>query len=357
MALIYGTVVLLAVAVVAAIATVLLAPRSFVAWCMVAAYVTWPVAWLAVKPILMAPFNLLMPAPLGKIFPDPELLGVNLSGGRLRSLRTRATRRLASFVEFGLWPAAGLTGRTLHTVGTGSARVRYPRLGVYAVISAVLAVVLIGVRSWAPASSAVTVAAVGLLATITGRHLLWILSGEDFRLLLRRSLPDPYLALVVLAVFDYIALVAIAVVLRWEPGDGINLDRTVRETRDLVELRHLTKLPSSDPSLVDVCLAVAVAAYWASLASQVVKFMSFRRGYDDRAWLAALALQDGSFDEARTLLEPVPREHVSGPVVQMRIRLALARSDLPAALSLARALYSQLDPEHASEEGGGRSST
>jgi hypothetical protein len=56
-------------------------------------------------------------------------------------------------------------------------------------------------------------------------------------------------------------------------------------------------------------------------------------------------------DEASKLLEPVPGEHVSGPVLQMRIRLALARSDMETARSQARALYNQLDPEHVTEDG------
>jgi hypothetical protein len=129
-----------------------------------------------------------------------------------------------------------LTGRTLHTVSTGSARVRYPRLDVYAVMSALFSVVLIGIRAWVGTGIAVAVAAVALLTTITARHLLWILSGENFRLLLKRSLPEPYVALVVLAVFDYVALVAIAVVLRWKPGDRISLGTAVAESRYLLEL-------------------------------------------------------------------------------------------------------------------------
>jgi hypothetical protein len=158
--------------------------------------------------------------------------------------------------------------------------------------------------------------------------------------------------LVVLAVFDYIALVAVAVVLRWKAGDGISLATAVAESRYLLELRHLTNLfQQSGLSPVVVCLALAAAAYWASLASQVFKFTSFRRDYDDRAWLAALTLQEGSVGEASKLLEPVPREHVSGPVLQMRIRLALVHSDLGTARSQARALYYQLDPEHATEDG------
>jgi hypothetical protein len=158
---------------------------------------------------------------------------------------------------------------------------------------------------------------------------------------------------VVLAVFDYIALVAIAMVLRWKPGDHISLATAVAESRYLLEVRHLTNLlHQSRLSLVVVCLAVAAAAYWASLASQVFKFTSFRRDYDDRAWLAALTLKEGgSVDEASKLLEPVPREHVSGPVIQMRIRLALAHSDLETARSQARALYQQLDPGHTTEDG------
>ena len=329
-------------------------PPWLAAWCIVVAYVMWPAVWLVVKPIVTAPGNLFMPgAPLGNVFPDPELLGANPTGGRLHTLQTRVARWLASFVEIGLWPAAGLTGRTLHTVSTGSARVRYPRLGVYAVMSALFSVVLIGIRAWAGTSTAVEVAAVALLTTITARHLLWILSGENFRLLLKRSLPEPYVALVILAVFDYLALVAIAVVLRWKPGDRISLGTAVAESRYLLELRHLTNLlQQSQLSPVIVCLAVAAAAYWASLASQVFKFTSFRRDYDDRAWLAALTLKDeGSVDEVSKLLEPVPREHVSGPVLQMRIRLALARSDMETARSQARALYNQLDPEHATEDG------
>ena len=352
MSLIRGFVVLALAVIVGTCAMLVAGPRWLAAWCVVVAYVMWPAVWPVAKLIVKVPVGVLMPAPVGKVFPDPELLGVKPTWWQLEGLKTRVARWLASFVEIGLWPAAGLTGRTLHTVSTGSARIRYPRLGIYAVISAVFAVVLIGGRTWAGTSIAVTVAAIGLLTTITARHLLWILSGESFRLLLKRSLPDPYVALVVLAVFDYIALVAIAVVLRWKPGDRISLNLAIAESRDLLELRHLTNLlqqPGLSP--VVVCLALAAAAYWASLASQVLKFTSFRRGYDDRAWLAALTLQEGSAGEASKLLEPVPREHISGPVLQMRIRLALARSDLGTARSQARALYNQLDAEHATEDG------
>lgn len=63
----------------------------------------------------------------------------------------------------------------MHTVGTGSARVRYPRLGVYAVISALFGVLLIGGRIWAGTSIAVTVAAIGLLAMPKAAEAL-----EDF---------------------------------------------------------------------------------------------------------------------------------------------------------------------------------
>jgi hypothetical protein len=328
-------------------------PRWLAAWYIVVVYVTWPVFWPWVWMGWGAMAGVLIPMQVGRVFPDPELLGGNLTGGRLNTLNIRVARRLASFIEFGLWPAAGLAGHTLHTVSTGSARMLRPQLGIYAVTSALFAVVLIGERIWADTSIAVTVAAVALLTTITARHLLWILSGENFRRLLKRSLPDPYVALVVLAVFDYIALVAIAVVLRWKPGDHISLAMAVAESRYLLEVRHLTNLlHQSKLSLVVVCLAVAAAAYWASLASQVFKFTSFRRDYDDRAWLAALTLKEGgSVDEASKLLEPVPREHVSGPVLQMRIRLALAHSDLETARSQARALYQQLDPEHTTEDG------
>jgi len=328
-------------------------PPWLAAWYIVVLYVTSPVLWPWMWTGWKAMAGLLIPMQVGRVLPDPALLGGNLTGGRLNTLNIRVARRLESFIEFGLWPAAGLAGHSLHTMNSGSARVRYPWLGIYAVTSALFAIVLIGERIWAGTSIAVTVAAVGLLATITARHLLWILSGENFRSLLKRSGPDPYRTLVFLAVFDYIALVAIAVVLRWKPGDHISLAAAVAESRYLLEVRHLTNLlHQSKLSLVVVCLAVAAAAYWASLASQVFKFTSFRRDYDDRAWLAALILEEGgSVDEASKLLEPVPREHVSGPVLQMRIRLALAHSDLETARSQARALYQQLDPEHTTEDG------
>ena len=147
-------------------------PRWLAAWYIVVVYVMWPVVWPWVWMGWRAMSGVLIPVPAGRVFPDPELLGGNLTGGRLNTLNIRVARRLASFVEFGLWPAAGFGGRTLHTVSTGSARVRYPRLGIYAVVSALFAVVLIGERIWAGTSIAVTVAAVGLLATITARHLL-----------------------------------------------------------------------------------------------------------------------------------------------------------------------------------------
>jgi hypothetical protein len=333
-------------------AMLVVGPRWLAAWCVVAVYVTWPAVWPWVKGVMSVSAGFLLPIPAINVPRDPELLGVDLTAGRLSILKTRVIRWLASLVELGLWPAAGVTERTLHTVTTGSARVQTPRWGTYAVVSALFAFVLIGGRIWAGTSIAVTVAAIGLLATITARHLLWILSGNAFRLLLKRSAPNPYVALVVLAVFDYIALVAIAVVLRWQPGSRISLTTAVTESRYLLELRHLTNLlQQSDLSPVVVCLAVATAAYWASLASQVLKFTSFRRDYDDRAWVAALTLLDGSVAEADKLLEPVPREHVSGPVLQMRIRLALAHSDMETARSQARALYHQLDPEHATEDG------
>jgi hypothetical protein len=327
-------------------------PRWLAAWFIVAMYVSWPALWPMVKEILFARSDLYLPRQVGTVFPDPELLGGNPPGGRLGVPRTRVARGLAWFIEIGLWPTAGFSHRSLHTVTTGSARLLHPRLTAYAVISALCAITLIGIRAWTGNGLAVTVAALGLLATISARHLLWILSGANFRLLLKRSMPDPYVALVVLAVFDYIALVAIAVVLRWKPGDHISLATAVAEGRYLLELRHLTSLLRlTGLSAVVICLALASAAYWASLASQVTKFTSFRRDHDDRAWLAALTLAEGSVDEAGRLLEPVPREHVSGPVLQMRIRLALARPDLEAARSLARALYNQLDPEHATEDG------
>jgi hypothetical protein len=350
--LLYGVPVLALAMIVATCVLLFVGPRWLVAWFIVATYVSWPALWPVAKEVLFARSGFYLPYQVGTVFPDPELLGGNPSGGRLNALTTRVARWLAWFIEIGLWPAAGLTRRTLHTVTTGSARLRSPRLTTYAVMSALCAIALIGIRAWTGNSIAVTVAALGLLATITARHLLWILSGANFRLLLKRSMPDPYVALVVLAVFDYIALVAIAVVLRWEPGDHVSLATAVAEGRYLLELRHLTKLLQlTGLSPVLVCLALASAAYWASLASQVFRFTSFRRDYDDRAWLAALTLREGSIEDASRLFAPVPREHVSGPVNQMRIRLALARSDLAAARPLARALYDQLDPEHATEDG------
>jgi len=285
---VFGIAILLAVA--AAIWGLLSASRGVLAWCLVAGYVAWPAVWALLKPIVTTPGDLLLfpTAPLGRVFPNPELLGVRMTGGRLQKLRTRATRSLASFVEIGLWPAAGLAGRTLHTVGTGSARVLRPHLGIYAAVSALFAVMLVGIRAWSGPSSAVTVATAALLMTLTARHLLWILSGEDFRRLLKRSSPNPYVTLVTLAVFDYIALVAITIVLRWRAGDGVDTHRAVAEARDLLALRHLTQLPKrADLSPLVVVLAVAVAAYWASLASQVLRFPAFRRDYDDRAWLNA----------------------------------------------------------------------
>jgi len=93
-------------------------------------------------------------------------------------------------------------------------------------------------------------------------------------------------------------------------------------------------------------------AYWATLASQVIRFAAFRRDADDRAWLAALRLHEGSTGEAAELLAAIPADHVSGAVQQARIRLALARSELEPALALSRALVAQLDPGHDLDTGG-----
>jgi hypothetical protein len=322
------------------------------AWGLVIGYVVLGFLWVIVRTAGEGFAGLLAPGvPLGNPLPDLALLGSQPSGGRLDRLRTRAIRFLASFVEICLWPAAKSSGRSLHTVGTGSARVLHPRLGTYAVLSALLAVTLIGARAWSGPSIAVTVAAVALLMTLTARHLLWIVSGEDFRRLLKRSRPSPYRTLVTLAIFDFIAILAIVIVLRWKAGEAFDSHWAVAEGRDLISLRHLTRLPErADLSPLIVVLAVAVAAFWASVASQLFKVFGFRRDDDDRAWLAALLLSYGYVDEASRLMESVPRQHVSGPVLQVRIRLALVRSEHEEALALSRTLADLRDPEHASAE-------
>ena len=126
----------------------------------------------------------------------------------------------------------------------------------------------------------------------------------------------------------------------------------VAEGKDLLSLRHFTRLPArNDLSPAVVVLAAAVAAYYAALASQIIKVLDFRRDPDDRAWLAALLLNGGHVDEASTFLRSVPTQHFSGPALQMRIRLALVRAEYDDALALSRNLTSLLDLERASDEG------
>jgi hypothetical protein len=326
--------------------------KEALAWVLVAVYCLWPLAWLFVKPVVMAPAQVFMPMPLGKVFSDVSLLDVHVSGGALERIRTRLGRLLARFAEVGLWPAGGITGRTLHTVTTGTARELHPLLAAYAVVSAILAWLLVALRGWTGPSLAVSVATLGLLATITARHVLWIVSGDGFRLLLRRSRPYPLATLVRLAAFDCLALVGIATVIRWTGDATFSTQRVTDAGTDLFSLRHVTRLTErSDLSPLLVALAAAVTAYWTSLAGQVIKFPAFKRSFDDRAWVAALWLDWGRRAEAADALKPVPGLYVSGPVLQVRIRLALAHGDFDRALALSRSLAGLLDPAQAGEDG------
>ena len=91
---------LVALAVISGTCAMLVAgPRWLAVWCIVVAYVTWPAFWLAVKQV--GDPGVLMPFPRGKVFPNPELLGVNLTGGWLHTLKTRVARWFAWFVEIG----------------------------------------------------------------------------------------------------------------------------------------------------------------------------------------------------------------------------------------------------------------
>ena len=172
------TTLVAAEALVAAVWGLLSTSGDALAWVLVAAYCLLPVVWLVVGPAVMALPNLVIPGPVGKVFPDPSLLEVPFSGGKFERVRIRLARFLARYAEVGLWPAGGLTGRSLHTISTGTARELWPSLPVYAVVSAILAGLLVGIRAWSGPSLAVSVATVGLLSTITARHLLWIVSGD-----------------------------------------------------------------------------------------------------------------------------------------------------------------------------------
>jgi hypothetical protein len=288
----------------------------------------------------------------GRVLPDPGLLAARPSRSSFRKARTRTIELLASIAERGLWPASGISGGTLHTVGTGSARTVYPLLGWYAGLSALFAILLLGARAITGPELAVTVAAVSLLVTMSSRHLLWIVSGAEFPRLLRRSKPSPYRTLVVLAVFDGLALLAIAILLvRWTGDRAFAIEWVPAEAKDLVSLRHLTELPNREdlsPRLVIV--ALAAAAFFASLASQVYKFGAFRRDDDDNAWLGALLLEEGEVDEAANVLASLDSDNITGAKLQAQIRLAFARGQREDALALTRSLVALLDRDNASEE-------
>jgi hypothetical protein len=324
------------------------------AWLIVAAYFALPRVWGLIVRHLYAEIGLFFPVPLygGRFIPDPALIVSPPSGGALHRVRMQVSRVLIIFVEHALWPGAGLAGHTLHTVVTGSARVLRPRLWVYALMSAVLGSALIGLRALLGPAAAIIVATLALLCTVTARHALWLLSGEDFRRLLRRSSTNPYVTLVMLAFFDFVALTFIAFILRWPKGEDFEPRRLVTEGSHLIVLRHLTRvLDRADLSPVVVLLAIAVAAYWAALAGQLVKVTAFRRDSDDRAWVAALFLNDGELRQAMDWMRPVPREHVSAAVSQVRIRLSLVQGAEDDALGLARAFVYHLDSESVPDEG------
>jgi hypothetical protein len=225
-------------------------------------------------------------------------------------------------------------------------------LGAYALLSAVFALSVLMLRALLGPSSAVTAVSVALLMTVTGRHLVWILSGADFPRLLRRSDSDPYRTLGLLALLDLIALLAIAILLlRWGSHDAFRLQWVPEEARDLLSLRHLTQLPHRAKTSVPVVLiALAAAAYYASLASQLYKWSAFRRDGDDLAWMSALRLLDRDVDGAKRTVDLIPRDHISGPTIQARIRVALATDRFDEALRLSRLLGGLLEPDEASPD-------
>ena len=321
-----------------------------IAWTVLVGYVLVPIAYI---PDASAMRRRFLGEPHGYVHPNPGVLLVRARGTRLLRLRRWVTRYLASPIETALWPAAHFSKRTLHTVGTGSARALRPRLAAYAITSALLAVSLLGLR-WALGSHvAITAAASALLLTLMARHVLWLVSGADFVRLLNRSLGRPYLTLTLLAGFDYVALLAIAILLlRWHPGTSIHIDWLWLETRDILALRHLTQLLHRSLSPAVIAVALASAAYYTSLAAHLVRFRSFAREDEDKAYVAAMLLAQGEKDAAKEWLSDVSSEHLSATSLQARIRMELARLDYDAAFELARLMISNLDSTHDAAEGG-----
>jgi hypothetical protein len=321
-----------------------------IAWTLLVGYVLFPIAYI---PDATAMRRRFLGEPHGYVHPNPGVLLVRAHGTRLLRWRRTVTRYLAPLIEVAVWPAAHFSKRTLHTVGTGSARALRPRLAAYAITSALLALALVGLR-WALGSNvAITAAASALLVALMARHVLWLVSGGDFVRLLKRSLGRPYLTLALLAGFDYVALLAIAILLlRWHAGANIHLGWLWLETRDILALHHLTQLLHRSLTPAVVAVALASAAYYTSLAAQLVRFQSFARDDEDKAYVAAMLLAQGDKDAAEGWLSDVSSEHLSATSLQAKIRMELARREYDTAFELARLMITNLDPSHNATEGG-----
>jgi hypothetical protein len=336
--------------------------RESLPWIVFVAYFTPPVAYVAYRVFFSFWFYLFGGSgPTGLTasgIEDSELPGVpGMEPGRpssgLQAARWRTVHILARITEIGLWPAWLIAGNTMGSVLPSSSGALRPRLVAYAAVSAVAATILLGVRAASGPGFGITFVALAVLATLTARHVAWLISGAEFPRLLRRSEGAPYLTLGQLAVFDFVALLALAIILlRWRTAAAFQPGWLLAEARDLMSLRHIMDLRSrSDLSPVLVVVALSVAAYWSSVAGQLVKVQSFRRNDDDRIWVAAMLLDVGRADEAERWLAPVNRDRLTSPLLRIQMRLALFRREFEDAIRIARALALLVDPTDTSADG------